>query len=253
MGLETCCNSIQLQSVPVFPYPPQGLEPTHDYIGWPHASLQTPVLFAPMPEAVHTSTSWEISEIHTPNYPRGLVMPGQLEYPASLSAHTTITSPTSPRVAHLLETNFRNASQNSQYTLLYNCINSFWLHSNELEPKDISGHSILLGFATQEHPAGGYKCLFDGCGKSFDRQDRVLGHIRMHLGHSPYACDGGCRRANCMKRFSCHSYLQSHLNPRMVVCPDCHRQMVKQNLPRHQRACQNQGGCIKDKHSFRPY
>lgn len=64
-----------------------------------------------------------------------------------------------------------------------------------MEPNVAPKRSILLGFLSYEpdkNKENTHVCKFDQCGKSFDRQDRALGHIRMHLNHRPYHCNGQC-------------------------------------------------------------
>jgi hypothetical protein len=47
------------------------------------------------------------------------------------------------------------------------------------------GESILSGFLEVKNEIK-LKCLFNGCDRTFDRTDRALGHIRLHLEHRPF-------------------------------------------------------------------
>ncbi|KAG8791624.1 hypothetical protein FRC16_000349 [Serendipita sp. 398] len=37
-----------------------------------------------------------------------------------------------------------------------------------------------------------FACLWQDCDKTFERQDRALGHVRTHQGQKPYGCNGSC-------------------------------------------------------------
>ena len=119
---------------------------------------------------------------------------------------------------YLLDNNFLEPHQANQRALLQNCLASSWLNNNEREPSDTPRHSILLGFLAQNVSTAAFKCQFDGCDKDFERQDRALGHIRMHLSHRPYVCSAQCSNPACVERFCCRSYLQSHLTRQKEGC-----------------------------------
>lgn len=87
---------------------------------------------------------------------------------------------------------FRNPQQAHLRSLLDSILQQHWLYSNQKEPEDTTRRSVLTGFLQRAEPDNTFVCLFDGCGKAFDRQDRAVGHIRMHLGLRPFSCDGRC-------------------------------------------------------------
>lgn len=91
---------------------------------------------------------------------------------------------------------FKGLHQQLQRQCLDSILLSDWFINNEMEP--VYGHrSVLCGLlSTPSTEDGVFRCLFDGCTKHFDRQDRAIGHIRVHLGHHPYACEGFCRIPN---------------------------------------------------------
>jgi hypothetical protein len=124
----------------------------------------------------------------------------------------------SPQHRYILSNNFLSPDQAQQRALLQHCLQSQWLNSEELEPNETPRRSILLGFLAQNTPKAAFQCEFDGCGKRFNRQDRALGHVRMHLCHRPYACNFQCGNSACNERFSCRSYLQSHLTRQKEKC-----------------------------------
>ena len=161
--------------------------------------------------------------------------------------------------SYILRHNFLSPDKAPQRALLQHCLQSHWLNSEELEPTKASRRSILLGFLAQNTPEAAFQCQFDGCGKGFSRQDRALGHIRMHLCHQPYACNSLCGNSACNERFSCRSYLQSHLTRQKEKCvrwwvPSIHIQnsslpfaysggaFLRQNMRRHSRTCPGSSG-----------
>jgi hypothetical protein len=81
-------------------------------------------------------------------------------------------------------------SQEQHHDLRHTCVRS---EGHFQEPASREGESNLHSFLEliRRSPAE-YRCLFDDCGRSIKRQDRALGHIRMHLGHRPYSCNGKC-------------------------------------------------------------
>jgi hypothetical protein len=117
-----------------------------------------------------------------------------------------------------LTTAFTQPDQVGLRSLLDSILTSPWLIKNDPEPKDEKNRSILLEFLAHETTGGTYRCLFDGCHKSMDRQDRSLGHIRMHVGHRPFGCNGLCGVPDCQERFYCQSYLRSHAKRQKAPC-----------------------------------
>jgi hypothetical protein len=176
----------------------------------------------------------------------------QLASPPLQCSHTSYRE--SPQHCYIMCNNFLSPDQVHQRALLQHCLQSRWLNADELEPSDAPRRSILLGFLAQNTPKAAFSCEFDGCGKKFDRQDRALGHIRMHLCHRPYACNLQCGNSSCVERFSCRSYLQSHLTRQKEKCrkwfvlPICIRNsllpsscsgqsFLRQNMRRHNGTC----------------
>jgi hypothetical protein len=105
----------------------------------------------------------------------------------------------SPRVAFnssrshpLLANNFRELGQAKERDLLIEILHSEWFTEKTEEPRPM-GRSILADFLHRPDPQSSLKCRFDGCTKTFDRQDRAVAHIRQHhLDIKPYACEGAC-------------------------------------------------------------
>jgi hypothetical protein len=118
-----------------------------------------------------------------------------------------------------LTTAFTKPDQVALRSLLDDILASNWLNTHAPEPKDEKNRSLLLGFLAHEGAGGGtYRCLFDGCNKLLDRQDRALGHIRMHVHHRPFGCNGVCGVPECQERFYCQSYLRSHAKRQKLAC-----------------------------------
>lgn len=111
-----------------------------------------------------------------------------------------------------------------------------WFHLNQDEPKmDVHAHrdilqhglgmvgrSIYTVFLVEDKESNQWRCLFGSdnqqckkSGKRFERVERAIEHVRSHLGHRPYACDGTCHKARstgtiCGKRFFAAGYLEDH-------------------------------------------
>ncbi|KIM27208.1 hypothetical protein M408DRAFT_330129, partial [Serendipita vermifera MAFF 305830] len=134
-------------------------------------------------------------------------------------------------------TAFTGPEESHLRSLLHEIVKSDWFCSNKFEPKTEKGRSILLSFLASD-AAGAYRCLFKECSKNLDRQDRALGHIRMHLGHRPHACDGKCGVIGCPERFYCASYLRSHTKRQKEPCGICQESFFRQHLRKHRLVCQ---------------
>ena len=91
-----------------------------------------------------------------------------------------------------LDMYFLDPGQNDLRILLNRVLASSWFQKNETEPDNDSKRSILSPFLQRSEKGNSYKCRFNSCGKSFDRQDRALGHVRMHTGYRPFQCGGRC-------------------------------------------------------------
>ena len=73
--------------------------------------------------------------------------------------------------------------QDSLRAKLWGLLQQPWLTMNNLEP---SGD---LQFLLHDKAFGGQQCVI--CARVFRRGGRALEHIRAHLGHRPYRCQGG--------------------------------------------------------------
>ncbi|CAG8710395.1 9745_t:CDS:2 [Acaulospora colombiana] len=76
------------------------------------------------------------------------------------------------------------------FPLLSECLFSQWLQDDAPEPRTKNNASILEAFLDSKD---GRQCPFDNCDKSFLRKDRAIGHIRQHLNHRPFKCQGKCK------------------------------------------------------------
>jgi hypothetical protein len=89
-----------------------------------------------------------------------------------------------------------------------------WFLNHEKEPQIESrndpfcrglgtvGRSIYTVFLDEDKESNQWRCLFGGdnnvCKKAekrFERVERAIEHIRSHLGHRPFACDGTCLKS----------------------------------------------------------
>lgn len=130
----------------------------------------------------------------------------------------------------------------SMRTRILEVINSSWRRMNEKEPDP----QALLQFTTKVEERGleKYRCLLwsEGteCGKTIPRSDRMLEHLRRHVGVRPFTCD--CNSEGCPGIFPSKSAMYQHQkNVEPVQCQRCGAQCLRQNLSRHWRSqrCQH--------------
>ncbi|PVG03442.1 hypothetical protein CPB86DRAFT_367700 [Serendipita vermifera] len=105
---------------------------------------------------------------------------------------------------------------------LLEVMNSLWRRSNKKEPDS----QLLLQFASkiEENGQDKHKCLFwcEGteCAKLIPRSDRMLEHLRRHIGVRPFVCD--CNSEGCPGIFPSKSAMYQHQkNVEPVQCQRC--------------------------------
>ncbi|KIM32038.1 hypothetical protein M408DRAFT_21202 [Serendipita vermifera MAFF 305830] len=111
-----------------------------------------------------------------------------------------------------------------------------WKIQNAFEPR----HSTLMDFLRCDIDTKRWSCCFwvDGtpCNCSFSKKDQAKNHIRFHINHQPFSCQGRgiCPKdgLTCRRRFCSAEALQKHRGVKKE-CPACGRLMLKTNLPRH--------------------
>lgn len=88
---------------------------------------------------------------------------------------------------------FRKADQRELRKILDTSLSSEWLATDGMEPT-CGKRSILSRFLSSRSSSTEHiRCLFDQCKyDKFDRLDRAVAHIRVHLGHRPFVCNGEC-------------------------------------------------------------
>ncbi|PVF92891.1 hypothetical protein CPB86DRAFT_145987 [Serendipita vermifera] len=170
---------------------------------------------------------------------------------APQSPEELYASPTQERVTAQLETYFRCPDQQRLRRTLESIQGASWLVAHQKEPNDsTTKRSVYLAFlsnkgdgkASNGSNGNNYRCLFDGCNKSFDRQDRAIGHIRMHFEHRPFQCNTQCGVADCPERFYCTSYLKSHIKRQKVPCESCGVSFFRNAIKRHKVNCSGRQG-----------
>ena len=63
-----------------------------------------------------------------------------------------------------------------------------------------------------------FKCPHPGCGKLFQRNDRMQSHMHLHTGTQPYKCEQpGCGKAFSEKH-NLRIHMRTHLEERPYVC-----------------------------------
>lgn len=115
----------------------------------------------------------------------------------------------------LLEYSFKgqNPLETTRRGILDRIMKKDWYLNNDREPEcGTSDDDVtlgLMGIGTRsvftafldEHSKGQWKCAFGSAKhpckrnmrkKTFDRVERAVDHIRSHLGHRPFVCDGDC-------------------------------------------------------------
>lgn len=138
----------------------------------------------------------------------------------------------------MLENSFRGNDDQSRVRrqVLNDIQRQSWFHSNQDEPKmdvhihrdilehglGMVGRSIYTVFLVEDKDSNQWRCLFGSedmsCKKTekrFERVERAIEHVRSHLGHRPFACDGTCHKTkstgiSCGKRFFAAGYLEDH-------------------------------------------
>jgi len=115
----------------------------------------------------------------------------------------------------LLEYSFKGQDhlESTRRGILDRIMDKGWYLNNDREPEcgssdddvtlglmGIGMRSVFTSFL-DEHGKGQWKCAFGSAKhpckrnmrkKTFDRVERAVDHIRSHLGHRPFVCDGGC-------------------------------------------------------------
>lgn len=88
---------------------------------------------------------------------------------------------------------FRGTDQQELRRALDEILNSEWLALDRPEPT-CGKRSVLSQLLSSRSCSTDYiRCLFDGCKYDrFDRLDRAVAHVRVHLGHRPFVCKGDC-------------------------------------------------------------
>ncbi|KAG8758323.1 hypothetical protein FRC14_000274 [Serendipita sp. 396] len=128
---------------------------------------------------------------------------------------------------------------------LLHVMNAMWRRTNQKEPDA----QLLLQFTSkiEENHSERYQCLFwtegSECGKQLARCDRMLEHLRRHVGVRPFTCD--CKSEGCPGVFPSKAAMYQHQkNVEPVLCQRCGAQVLRQNLARHWRAqrCQRPEG-----------
>jgi hypothetical protein len=169
--------------------------PATDFLDAWFASYSGPDQSAPVAQSTQNSEEFlfdmDEASSWTPNFISPMVQQQQPQ-----AAQEDIYSPTIERINTQLETYFLHPDQHELRRTLEQIQGAPWLIAHHKEPNDsTTKRSIYLTFISSKgDKAGGnsYRCLFDGCGKCFDRHDRAIGHIRMHFGHRPFRCNAQC-------------------------------------------------------------
>jgi hypothetical protein len=118
----------------------------------------------------------------------------------------------------MLENSFRENDGQSRVRrhLLDDLQQQQWYHLDQEEPKldvhlhrdileqglGMVGRSIYTVFLVNDEECNQWRCLFGSeevsckmTERRFWRVERAIDHVRIHLGHRPFACDGTCKEA----------------------------------------------------------
>ncbi|PVF98962.1 hypothetical protein CPB86DRAFT_325801 [Serendipita vermifera] len=156
----------------------------------------------------------------------------------------------------LISHSFRTEAEWRRRAVLDNILNAVFLLENLMEPNNAGpndpltmglgpvGKSVYAVFLEQVDRSQ-WKCLFGDkehpCGSqatSFKRLERALDHVRSHLNHRPFQCEGDCPKGEtCDARFFAKSHLQDHVKrTESARCETCGQVIRIQNMPRHRLA-----------------
>jgi hypothetical protein len=159
-------------------------------------------LQSPLPTISSSSDMFDPPEGHSP----------------TLRNHSPIPGPRVDVDGKMLENSFRGNDDQSRMrrNLLDDIQRQPWFYLNQDEPKldqhlhrdilkhglGMVGRSIYTVFLVEDKYSNQWKCLFGSeevrckkTGKRFERVERAIEHVRSHLGHRPYVCDGTCHKA----------------------------------------------------------
>jgi hypothetical protein len=99
--------------------------------------------------------------------------------------------PPSPELSDFIYQSFPSIAEHSpQRAALLKVLNSEWTKRNEFEPDG----DTLLQFMRYNSTQKKWFCTFwkngKPCTRSCKKKDHARGHVRVHIDHHPYACDG---------------------------------------------------------------
>lgn len=128
----------------------------------------------------------------------------QTNQPSSSSREPNINNqPPSPEVSDFIDQSFPPfiTEHSQQRAALLKVMESEWKKRNAFEPDG----ETLLQFMRYDSTQKKWLCTFWKKGKrctcSCKKKDHARGHIRAHIGHQPYACDGNwyASKTRCLK------------------------------------------------------
>jgi len=196
------------------PYPLSASAPFPSYAVTPSPALGPTVLSS----ATHSRVDSGFSAV--PDTPFNSFSPDALI--SGLPFHASTRSQSSrgrgQRVSRndtLLNHSFQgqDPSESTRRDILDRILKKDWYMNNEREPEcgtsdddvtlslaGIGTRSVLTAFL-DEHGKGRWRCAFGSAKhpcrrnmhkKTFDRVERAVDHVRSHLGHRPFVCNGDC-------------------------------------------------------------
>jgi hypothetical protein len=220
--------------------------------------LYPPISQSLHPHSPHLPHSHTHSHLHSksqsPSYPISHLSPIHTASPSDSSEPDKPQSPSLGQLGHqvgqggrlpgqrvdpdraLLNDSFRGQDPDSvkRRTILNDIRASTWFrehdHEPQISPNDhlsrglgIIGRSIYTVFLAEEN--GQWRCVMGSrahpCkkpNKQFPRLERAIEHVRSHLGHRPYACDGTCWKS---KSGGTSWYVPPHSSPFSLTYGAC--------------------------------
>lgn len=158
------------------------------------------------------------SPLHHPSPPSDNSSEGERAVSPSIRRQSNIRHP-GQRVdvdQQFLDGSFNDADGQSRVrrAILDDIQRQPWFLNHEKEPQIESrndpfsrglgtvGRSIYTVFLVEDKESNQWRCLFGGdnntckkADKRFERVERAIEHIRSHLGHRPFSCDGSCLKS----------------------------------------------------------